>query len=51
MRNAVTYSALLGRPVHVHNVRANRKPPGMKGLFSGIIAMLPVTDHLIQPSI
>lgn len=30
LRNAVAYAALLGKPVQVHNIRDNRKPPGLK---------------------
>jgi RNA 3'-terminal phosphate cyclase (ATP) len=30
LRNSVAYSALLSKPISIHNVRHNRKPPGLK---------------------
>lgn len=30
LRNAVSLSALLSRPVSIHSVRNNRTPPGLK---------------------
>ena len=40
LRIAVGLSALLSRPISIHNIRANRTPPGLKyqhaaGEFSG----------------
>lgn len=30
LRMAITYSAIMGMPVRVHNIRTRRKPPGLK---------------------
>ncbi|KAJ6618248.1 RNA 3'-terminal phosphate cyclase domain-containing protein [Mycena sp. CBHHK59/15] len=30
LRNSISLSALLGKPVSIHNVRSGRKPPGLK---------------------
>ena len=30
LRIAVALSALLSRPISIHNIRANRSPPGLK---------------------
>ncbi len=30
LRNAVTYATVMGKPVRVYNIRAKRKPPGLK---------------------
>jgi RNA 3'-terminal phosphate cyclase (ATP) len=30
LRNAVSLSALLSKPIQIANIRANRKPPGLK---------------------
>ncbi|KIY67988.1 RNA 3'-terminal phosphate cyclase [Cylindrobasidium torrendii FP15055 ss-10] len=30
LRNAIAYSALLSKPVKIHNIRASRRPPGLK---------------------
>lgn len=30
LRNSISLSALLSRPVSIHNIRNGRKPPGLK---------------------
>jgi RNA 3'-terminal phosphate cyclase (ATP) len=30
LRNAVAFSALLSKPISIHNIRSNRNPPGLK---------------------
>ncbi|KZT03568.1 RNA 3'-terminal phosphate cyclase [Laetiporus sulphureus 93-53] len=30
LRNSIALSALLARPISIHNIRSNRKPPGLK---------------------
>jgi len=40
LRNAVTFSALLSRPISVSNIRANRKQKGLKPQHAAGLSIL-----------
>ena len=49
LRTSLALAALLGRPVRINNIRANRKQPGLKTQhLAGVLALGKITDAQIE---
>jgi hypothetical protein len=50
LRNSVSLSALLSRPIQVANIRANRKPPGLKAQHAAGTSAIPGVSACSPPN-